>query len=112
MKNGTIIGYNQERQIGTIYVADVVGTRFFFFATRIISGLPSVGAKVIFEVSGKQVKPGQLPAAKNIIVLPPETDSYEKAVSYATAFDLKRRGIDPLSEGVSPTQKASGKAGA
>lgn len=108
MKTGIIISYNKEREIGTIFVNDAVGTRFFFYASKVISGLPSVGANVIFDVSPKQVRPGQLAVAIHIVILPPEIgDDYEKAVSYAIAFDLKRRGIDPLSEGIaSQTDKA------
>jgi hypothetical protein len=70
MKIGTITSYNAEKGAGLIYVNSIVGEQYFFYRDRVISGEPVIGAQVIFKVSWKPVRPGQLPYAAQIIVQP------------------------------------------
>ncbi len=73
MKRGIITSFNRERGMGTILVEAVICERYFFYANRIVGGpQPTVGAQILFHVSNKQPRPGQLSYAEGITVLPDE----------------------------------------
>ena len=80
---GIISSYHPTKFLGTIVVYNEgeVVERYFFFGSRIVSGPePTTGAKVRFEVSPKQPKPGQLPSAHQIEVLASAEQQIHQAV--------------------------------
>ena len=75
MKVGIITSYNPEKTVGTIFVNSTIGERYFFYGSKVVAGpQPTVGAKVVFSVSPRQPRPGQLPIAVNITVVPKDAD--------------------------------------
>ena len=79
MKTGVVIQFHAECGVGVIFVDSVIGERYFFYANKVISGpTPRVGAKVLFNVSPRQVYPGRLPYAQNITVLEEIEDGFEQ----------------------------------
>ncbi len=85
MKTGVVIQFHAG--VGVIFVDSVIGERYFFYANKVISGpTPKVSAKVIFNVSPRQVHPGQLPYAINITVLEPEVDAFEQLTKLSASL--------------------------
>ena len=68
MREGFVLRYNRGKYIGVI----VSGMdRFFFHRDRIVKGKvdPSLNDRVLFLVNDQPTKPGNLPYAKDIIIL-------------------------------------------
>ena len=67
---GVIVDYNPEpkKRIGKL--VDESNRYFFFHQHGIIKGEPRIGADVLFVISSNPVKPGLLPVAYRIEVIP------------------------------------------
>jgi hypothetical protein len=78
MKTGIVTQFNEERGIGVIYVPSEIGERYFFYGTRIIAGpQPKAGDQAMFSVSPRAPRPGQLPYAEKITIMPKPTVGLE-----------------------------------
>ncbi len=87
MKTGVIIQYHDERGLGVIFFPSALGERYFFYKNRIIGGgQPKVGAKVVFTVSSRPVRPGHMQYAQNITVLDEIENSFEQLTKLSESF--------------------------